>query len=245
MKIQIVSDLHLEFGNDITQILDCKCDMLIIAGDVYPGPKVINLLTQIYKSHISKPKIIFVPGNHEYYGYSKEYVDNCFNTYDYLRDYIIILNNDSFIYNDIVFIGSTGWWDESNGKIGFSQIQSLNDFRMIQDISNFNMGKEWGVESRQFFESELEFYKDYEKVICISHNGPTKKSHPKFHGSVLNTCFQNDWKDLIEHYQPNYWIYGHTHEYMGYKVDKTRCICNPMGYPHESNKYSPNLTIEI
>jgi predicted MPP superfamily phosphohydrolase len=140
MKIQIVSDLHIEFGNNILDICNCDCDLLIIAGDVYPGPKVINELTQIHKYHVSNPRIIFVPGNHEYYGYSKEYIDHCLDTYDYLRDKVIILNNQSLLMNDIMFFGSTGWWDESNGKIGFSQINALNDFRLIQDIRSANMG---------------------------------------------------------------------------------------------------------
>lgn len=245
MKIQIISDLHLEFKNDISQVLHCTCDMLIIAGDVLPGPKVFNQLTQIYKFHKSKPRIIFIPGNHEYYGYSKHELDTSFETFDYMDD-IYILNNHivEFVNDDLTILGGTGWWDESNGKIGFNHVQSLNDFKLIKDIYDNDRGIEWGKECRTFFEEGLECVTT-DKVICVSHNGPTKKSHPKYHGSHLNTLFQNDWKDLIEYYQPDYWIYGHTHEYMDYKVDKTRCICNPMGYPREPNEFYPSLTIEI
>lgn len=62
MKVQILSDLHLEFGNSIN--LKPNTDLLILAGD-------IGNITQIgFKDFfemvsIKWKKIIYVLGNHE------------------------------------------------------------------------------------------------------------------------------------------------------------------------------------
>lgn len=242
MKIQLISDLHIDHGNTIEGIFESNCDCLVIPGDVFPGPKVYNELVQIKKYHVSDPSIIFVPGNHEYYGYSKEYMDNALSEMNYI-DGIHILNRSVVEIDGITFIGSTGWWDSSNGPITKQCIYSMNDFRLIKDIKENGYGVNWGIGDRQFFENELSHSTN--TTVCVSHMGPTKKSHPKFQNSLLNTLFQNDWKYMIEKYQPTLWLYGHTHEYMDYHVGNTRCVCNPYGYPNEYNKYFSKFVIEI
>jgi predicted phosphodiesterase len=246
MQIQIASDLHLDQDNQIHPILDCKCDMLVIAGDVYPGPKVVKHLESIYHQHHSHPHIIFVPGNHEYYGHSKKELDAFFS--EYKNDHVTILNNHvlEIPEENLVFLGSTGWWDESNGQIGLQQRFALDDFKVIQDIAENNYGVDWGHASREFFMDNLNKYsKEGWKIVCLSHNGPTKKSHPHYHGSQLNRCFQNDWKHIIEDFHPEYWVFGHTHEFMRYRVGKTKCICNPMGYPWNNNSFGPDFCVHV
>lgn len=61
MKIQIISDLHQEFG--MTDLSFDNADVVIIAGDVNLGTKGIDWI----KSRISKKPVIYVLGNHEYY----------------------------------------------------------------------------------------------------------------------------------------------------------------------------------
>ena len=31
-----------------------------------------------------------------------------------------------------------------------------------------------------------------------------------------------------------YWIFGHAHDVIEYNLHNVKCICNPMGYPLES-----------
>lgn len=242
MKIQVISDIHAEFGTDYSRILDCKCDILVIAGDVNVGLDTLETLNHIQKEHISNPIILFVPGNHEYYNHSKYSLDQKLIP---KNNNIKILNNDYFVYNNVVFLGSTGWFDESNGKIYFRHIESLNDFTMIKDIMFNNKGIDWGKECRKFFVNKLEEFSRYYNVVCISHHGPVNIVPRKYKYSKLNNLFCNDWKDLIEYYKPFYWIYGHTHKNMDFCLDKTRCICNPIGYPFEYNDYISNLVLKI
>jgi predicted phosphodiesterase len=61
MKIQIISDLHQEFGS-----MDLSfegADVVVLAGDINLGTKGIEWI----KSTITDIPVIYVLGNHEYY----------------------------------------------------------------------------------------------------------------------------------------------------------------------------------
>lgn len=62
MKIQILSDLHLEFGVSSALNFD-KADIVILAGDTHLGIKGIEWV----KKYIPNKKVIYLLGNHEYY----------------------------------------------------------------------------------------------------------------------------------------------------------------------------------
>jgi predicted phosphodiesterase len=61
MKIQIISDLHQEFG--YTDLSFNNADIVVLAGDVNLGTKGIEWV----KAKISGKPVIYVLGNHEYY----------------------------------------------------------------------------------------------------------------------------------------------------------------------------------
>ena len=61
MKIQIISDVHLEFGS--FELPNEKCDVLIAAGDIGVGLEGLEWLQTL------DMPIIYVAGNHEYWGY--------------------------------------------------------------------------------------------------------------------------------------------------------------------------------
>ena len=61
MKIQIISDLHQEFG--ISELCFDNADLVIFAGDINLGTKGIEWI----KSKIKNIPVIYILGNHEYY----------------------------------------------------------------------------------------------------------------------------------------------------------------------------------
>lgn len=268
MKLQIISDLHLEFGcipsiwNEITR---CDSDVIVIAGDFSGYEEVFKDLLNLYEDS-GKP-IVFVPGNHEYYGSSRKTLDLLFKEFNEVHPNIHVLIENDVIINDTLFIGSTGWWDGSGGPVTDSCKRGLNDFRYIFDLLNEEneSGVKWGKQSYKFFETSLlqNIYNgSCDKVVCITHHMPSKRCiHPQFYGSPINTCFANDWEDLIEQFQPNLWVSGHTHSSYDFNIGKTRLVCNPQGYPSISQrmdngqleetwsignpKFNPQLVIEI
>ena len=237
----MLSDLHCEFNpKEIDKLFDTSVDLIILAGDISNSTYIKEDLT--YISNIGIP-IIYITGNHEYYGSSKKELDKELTRFCKSVPNLTFLNNQILQINDIVFIGSTGWCDESNGLLTQYHYKMLNDFRYIEDSGELT---DWGRANKIFFEEQLEELSKYKdkKVICISHNGPTTLSPPEFKNHPLNTCFQNKWEDMILKYQPLYWLFGHTHKYMKYEVDKTICICNPVGYPTEKTNYKKTI-IEV
>ena len=62
MKIQILSDLHIEIEE--FKISETGCDVIVLAGDIHVGDKGVSWAIQNIKS---KP-VLYVLGNHEFYG---------------------------------------------------------------------------------------------------------------------------------------------------------------------------------
>ena len=62
MKLQILSDLHLEYEN--FTIPETDADVIVLAGDIHERTNAVDWI----KSQTDKP-VIYVAGNHEYYGH--------------------------------------------------------------------------------------------------------------------------------------------------------------------------------
>lgn len=61
MRIQIISDLHQEFGR--TELCFDNADVVVLAGDVNLGTKGVEWIKQT----IPDKPVIYILGNHEYY----------------------------------------------------------------------------------------------------------------------------------------------------------------------------------
>jgi len=251
MKIQVVSDIHAEFGliqKNYDKMVDTPADVLVLAGDIASSNSIISVLKKI-KKDCSHKQIIFVAGNHEFYGTSRKTLDP--ELMSVSGGNLNILIERDIVIGGIIFVGTTGWWDGSGGTLGMTVKYGLNDFRMIYDLMDNGDGVWWGQKSKTFIDSKLYFYRDTfpdMKRVIVTHHFPHRGSiSSKFQGSALNVCFYNAWEDLIQEYRPELWIHGHTHDSFDYKVggnwskpdepsdDKgyTRIVCNPQGYPEK------------
>ena len=65
MKIQILSDLHLEHGGFLPEHHP-EADVIVLAG--YLAPYTEGLVDQLAEDWSSAPHILYVLGNHEFYG---------------------------------------------------------------------------------------------------------------------------------------------------------------------------------
>ena len=167
MRIQIVSDLHLEFS-DINIQNTNNADVLILGGDIcvaqdlhdHPEPNntadqaVIAAGTglgrrqqsaQRYRDFFKRcsfqfPHVIYIAGNHEFYN-GKFYAG-----IDYLREEcakypnVYFLENDTKVIDDVTFVGATLWTDMNKGDpLTMHAIEGMmNDFRIIRnDFRNY------------------------------------------------------------------------------------------------------------
>ena len=74
MKIQYMSDLHLEFSDNSRWLkhneLPVTGDVLVLAGDIFYLKNKVAPLANFWKwASANYRQVLIVPGNHEYYNY--------------------------------------------------------------------------------------------------------------------------------------------------------------------------------
>ena len=65
MKLLILSDLHIEFGQ--FRVPDVDFDVVILAGDVCDRARKVPFWTCRTGNFGEAKPIVFIPGNHEFY----------------------------------------------------------------------------------------------------------------------------------------------------------------------------------
>lgn len=251
MRIKIISDLHVEHGepNHLNAIKPGDEDVLVCAGDVSnSGPDGLYWL----RSKFPNTRIVFTPGNHEYY---------CGMAIDELNAEILkhgkglgidVLINDSVEIDGIEFIGST-LWSNFDDKSGDSQCHRwseryVNDFRMInvndtERLSAFHVQNKLFEKAYGFLHSKL--HSDNQNQIVVTHFAPSRGSvASQFRGDPITPYFVNDLDELVTE-KPLIWAHGHTHTAFDYQVGPSRVICNPSGYRGEGSRFNPNLIVEL
>ncbi|MBT8387846.1 MAG: metallophosphoesterase [Ignavibacteria bacterium] len=248
MKIFPLSDLHIEFENPDIKIPDV--DVIILAGDIGIGNKGVKWI----KDHIKKVPVIYVLGNHEYYG--NKYPGLLNKLKDETRDTnITLLENEIFELNDVLFFGATLWTDyEIFGQSrisGHECEQLMTDFKKIRIEPRYSKIKHTDLihihkKSLRWLIESLTKNKNNINIV-ITHHAPSLKSIPEIYNKDLETAaYASNLENIIQDCKPHFWIHGHIHSSSDYTIDDCRIICNPFGYPDERNKeFKENLIIEV
>jgi len=248
MKIQILSDLHQEFG--LSEISFDKADIVIIAGDINIGVKGI---IWILKNILNMP-VIYILGNHEYYKGSYPKTLNKIKDLSYGTN-VNVLENNSIVIGDVTFHGTTLW---TNFEIignprqygGICQ-EKMSDYKLIRKDPSYSRLRSIDVynihnQSIKWLETSL-ISSTTKTNVVITHHAPSIKSVPaKYKDDYITAAYASNLDSFILKYQPNYWIHGHIHEPIEYKIGETKVICNPHGYIDEPyNGFDKEKIIEI
>ncbi len=236
----------LFFFKNLRKLISIDTELIIIAGDLHVGAeKVMSVLELIYRIH--NIPIIYVPGNHEYYGSSFEKENRIFrhNTakidgvsiftegYTTVHGKKMQVRGKTLDEGDILIIGCAGNIDGSWQDIYQAKHGALNDFYQISD---FHEHKNLGQSEHDFLDDVM--WANDIPTIVVTHTMPSPKCvSKKYEGSHLNACFANDWEDIIFTHKPMFWICGHTHDKFNMQIDKTAVACNPVGYPSENKQW--------
>ena len=249
MKVQIVSDLHLEFlsYNQVVEIADRisynnTAEVLILPGDIcsFANHSSSNLCYFLGLMRKRYPHIIYVLGNHEHYGTSKKNIENLqSNLFEGLN--IHILENNSVCIGDINFYGTTLWFEE-NVDTSMNRYY-MNDYRCIQDFDP----DAWSRKAIQFIKS---IPNDEGKKILITHHVPHSRFiSEKYVGNDMNCFYLNEVGKFLDKF--DLVTFGHSHESVDYQFsDRCRAISNPRGYldsPNEgsNDKFQYQLIVEV
>ena len=264
MKIRLVSDLHLEFGDcDISN--NDKIDVLIFGGDIMiaedihdfdeDDPGIINLgkrqqSARLYRNFLRRmsdqfPHIIYIAGNHEFY--HGKWVQNIQDLRDECAGFanVHFLERDSVMIDGVLFVGGTLWTDMNRGDplTLHSVVSMMSDFMIIRnDAKGFRRLSAMDtvdrhMQTKGYIKTVLEQNPDTPTVV-VGHHAPTHLStHPRYaNDTLMNGAYRSDLSDMIlDHSQIRLWTHGHTHEDFDYMLGATRIVCNPRGYlGHES-----------
>lgn len=248
MKIQIVSDLHLEFAENKGRFkVNKKADLLIIAGDLGCGH---DRQLDFIKSVSSQVPTILILGNHDPMWSTLKETKEFWNNVDLKGFYF--LDNQTIEINGIHFIGSTLWSDLNKDPVNSLYImKNIADYKAIykdeahKSFVNISDLQDEFEKSLEFVNEELQ--KSYPRKVLITHHLPTYASvSEKYLTSRANAAFATDLTNMLLYSTGlELCAHGHTHETLNYKLGDLHVVCNPLGYPHENNQYTNNFLIEI
>jgi len=250
MKIRLLSDLHHEFRHktfkDQTFLQYQGEDVLVLAGDIAVGAKnVADVLDWFIMA--GHNRIVYVPGNHEYYGgmyteVQQELADVCRSRSEWV---ILLQPGTKLVLDGVVFFGGTLWTNFSEDPLAQSLSREMtSDFRVIKQFKT-QMCKALYYNDLAWIHKVYKQYPDHKKVI-VTHFLPAKECvHPKYVNSELNHYFANSLGSWIESLDNTTWLFGHTHDTTNLTLGTTNLHCNPMGYPSEYNHFDPFKTIVV
>lgn len=248
MKIQIISDLHQEFG--VSELSFRNADLVILAGDINLGTKGIEWI----KENIPDKPVIYVLGNHEYY--KGTYPNTLRKIVELSKaSNVHVLENNFVEFEGVRFHGATLWTDFSlfGNPVEYGIIcqSKMNDYKLIRRDPSYSKLRTIDTYkihqiSKKWLQNSLAASGTYKNVV-VTHHAPSIKSLPAIYkDDPISSAYASNLEDLIAEYKPIYWIHGHIHTPVRYKIGETEVICNPHGYISEKyNGYDKELIVDL
>ena len=260
LRIQFVSDLHLEFPQNRKWIdehpLEVTGDILLVAGDTayldtpnsgqdtYSQYSFWDWAAKQYK------QVIVCFGNHDFYGY----YDLSTMPEGYCKQ---IRPNIHAYYNSVVHLDDvdvivTTLWSNIEPYNAYMTERGVNDFYRIQyeghrlNSDNFNHEHKRCL---RFVKQAVAESKAKTKIV-LTHHVPTQRcTAEEFHDSVINGAFTVELGEYIASSGIDYWIYGHSHRNIDSQIGKTKIMTNQLGYTfhgeHLTNGFDSKKNIVI
>lgn len=237
MKIQIASDLHLQFlqrafPGELLISPHPDADLLVLAGDIAVGAKAVELFADW------PVPVLYVAGNHEFYGRDIEELEDELRTAA-AGTQVCFLENDRVDIDGVRFLGTTLWTDYAlfvdagrsvdaamtaarSFMVGHREIKlNRQPFAPIDALLRHEAACAW-------LTTEMAVPFDGPTVVVTHHGVHPLSIHPRFAGDIVNASFVSDLEPLLG--QADLWIHGHVHNSFDYTVGTSRIVVNPRGY---------------
>lgn len=276
VKVHLLSDIHLEFA-DYTITNKHNADALILSGDVLianefhrskRSPNRDHTLTNQFNRFLQScsdqyADVFYVAGNHEFY--NGDWYTSLEDLSDVCAKYpnVHFLEQDLIEIDDFVFIGGTLWTDlNKRDPLTMHNITNImNDFNLIRN-DQCGYRKLSAMDTIERHAETVEYFKRViynirtnktkQKVIVITHHGPSAKSvADEYKDDVItNSAYYSDLSNFIlDHEEIILWTAGHTHHAYQYKIGNTLVVCNPRGYQDPNSReytgWDPDLVLDL
>lgn len=263
MRIQLISDLHLENYPDFVPDAAPGVDILILAGDIGSYQAGSLLQGDDFGLHRFSPRrpdsqwprVFYIPGNHE------------FDSLDYDATYLKLrstcealgiewLERETITVGSVRFIGTTLWSDfEALAKSKATMGEQTEALEKAFRAANFYLSKNTTLrngapmlaediralahECQRWLRTALAVPFDG-TTVAVTHFAPTLGSADPRYGLTPGTAgFCNSLDYLLPLSQV--WMHGHLHCTNDFVVEGTeggkpfscRVVANPRGYPEK------------
>ena len=268
IKIQIVSDLHLEFWEEKNKFNFIKptAPNLALLGDICCCGSDEDF--KIFMRFIMEilplyEKIFMVPGNHEYYhNPNKKVKITDVNTVEGIEKRIstffketnptklYLLNNRAIIINqgkqNYMIVGTTLWtWIPENMRKKIEN--NMNDYNFIYEKPNQKITATYvantHIKAVKYIQNKIKKAKELNcKVIVFTHHKPYISEN---YGLTENSYAYES--DLAKLFNKNLvlWAYGHTHIADNRNINGTLLYSNPKGYKGQRTNYSAENYLKL
>jgi len=248
MPVLVIADLHLDLwlraGCDPLASVDPEIwaglEAVIIAGDLANKPKVSwpHMIRHLGR-YVAPERIHLLPGNHDYYYHT---LDG-----DARLAEICAHGGAQFVQKREIVIGGTRflcgtmWTDFALYGDPASAMRTaegdMNDYRCIRLASaGYRRIRPSDTafvhaDHRQWLQQRLTVSFPGRTVV-VTHHCP----HPDLisaTNNLINPAYGSDMTALMETYQPDLWLFGHTHQHQEDRVGRTIVRNVSLGYPSE------------
>ena len=176
---------------------------------------------------------------------------------------VFVMENETVLIEGVRFVAGTLWTDfklfgdpEAAMRAAGAQ---MNDYRLIRTDGHARPLHPTDTLARHritraYIGSELARAFAGPTVV-VTHHGPYRAAMRHGHEhDIISAAYVSDLSSLIERYQPDVWIYGHTHQSDDTMIGRTRIVSNSKGYgPHpalrlttlENPTFDPTFVIEV
>jgi predicted phosphodiesterase len=238
---EVISDTHFNISkpsmNNLLSLLSLEAPNLILAGDI-GDPDEATLYTFLDMVRHKYKRVIYVPGNHEFYGREPGSKKNPAAVLRWFQQLDDKWPNFHFFYrrNEVIdgvrVLGVTGWSTEPDGTDWAKSIS------------------EEGRKDIKFLEEGIANSK--EPILIVTHYPSTLRVvQDNFKGKLSQFNYAQDLERL---YRPpvHTWIFGHIHQKHDFSIPYSsmmygngfvRILCNPHGYANERDQGSDKTLV--
>ena len=252
VRIQFISDLHLELGHYYTPPkLPAEAPFLVLAGDIGQLAEVFDsrhYLHFIRTQCENFQHVYLVLGNHEFYGVTRQAgveIAMKLQAEPILQSKLTVLYRKRVdISEDVTLLGCT-----LNTHIPpdayDSVLENLADFRKIEEwtIKQHNQEHDLDKEWLKNEMTSIQIHEPKRQVVIATHHAPSLQNtmnpllkDKPWHSAFPTGILESESETWTQAPCLRYWIFGHTHWNSEIRIGNLVLCSNQKGY--ERNKGS-------
>jgi predicted phosphodiesterase len=257
MKLQIMSDLHVDYpGSSGLPPRAAGVDVIIVAGDTCQG--LVPAIETLRRAYPPPTEIVMVAGNHELWSKRSSFEEHFDEGHAAAEVHDVhLLENAVQVIRGVRFVGATLWTDYELYGSDLREAAMRTAADTMLDHKRIKWSRDpWArfrpaearimhFQSRAFFEEELA--KPHAgPTVCVSHHAMTLEAiAPAYQRGILSAAYASELLPMIDRFQPDLVVTGHTHHGINLRRGRTRMISNPAGYAGENAYFDPAFVFDL